>query len=71
MFVRTDDPVRDYLSKEEELQKKLDRLPKCAFCGEPIQEDECYKVGGELVHVDCIDDYCYKNCRVSTDNYVD
>ena len=71
MFIRTDDPVRDFERHDAEQQRKLDRLPKCEYCGEPIQDEECYEINGALVHSDCATDYLDKNCKVSTDNYID
>ena len=36
-------------------QKKLDRLPKCAWCGEPIYE-KGYRIDDDLVCPECIED---------------
>lgn len=67
----SDNPERDFDRYEAEQQRKLDRLPKCAHCGEPIQDEDCYKIDGDLVHSDCATDYLEKNCKVSTDKYID
>ena len=49
-------------AEEEEIRK---RLPRCAECGEPIQEDSCYELGGELYCIGCV-----SNSKVYTEDYV-
>lgn len=68
---RSDNPIRDFERYDAEQQRKLDRLPKCAYCGEPIQDEKCYRINGDLVHTDCAEEYLDKNCEVSTDSYTD
>lgn len=51
----TDDPVRDaneYFNAQEE---KLERLPKCCECGEPIQQEEAVEIDGNWYCEDCED----------------
>ena len=65
---RTDDPIADFERYDAEQQKKLDRLPKCCHCGEPIQDDFCFDLGdGEIYCEDCL-----KKCFwVSTESFGD
>ena len=55
MFYRTNDPVADFLRHDAEQQKRLDRLPKCAECDDPIETEECYEINGELICPYCLD----------------
>lgn len=68
---RSDNPIRDFERYDAEQQRKLDRLPKCAYCSEPIQDERCYNINGNFVHSDCGYDYLNENCWVSMDNYTD
>lgn len=51
---------------EAEQERKLARLPKCSYCGEPIQDDICYEIGDELVCEDCLKE----NFRRWTDDFI-
>jgi formylmethanofuran dehydrogenase subunit E len=51
---RTDDPIADFHRWDNDQQKQLDRLPKCAECGEPIQSEECFEFEGELICPECL-----------------
>lgn len=53
----TDDPVFDAERYTAEQEAELDKLPKCADCGHPIQD--------ELICPDCLD----SNYRRETDDY--
>lgn len=55
MAFRTDDPRADFNRWDAEQQSKLDKLPKCAECGEPIQTEKCYEVDGGLICADCLE----------------
>lgn len=54
MFL-TGNPLADFLLKDAEEQRFLNKLPKCAECGEPIQTDECYEIGGEYICPECLE----------------
>jgi formylmethanofuran dehydrogenase subunit E len=54
MMYRTDDPNADFNRWDNDQQKQLDRLPKCAECGEPIQDEECFEIDGGLVCPECL-----------------
>ena len=70
-MLRTDDPIADFLRHDEEQQRQLDRLPKCAYCHEPIQDNHCYAIDGDLVHLDCAIDYLDSDYRVNVDDYLE
>lgn len=53
MFVRTDDPLADFSRHDAEQQRALDRLPKCCHCKEPIQDEHCCELDGEIFHCEC------------------
>lgn len=42
---------------ETEKERELARLPKCSCCGEPIKEETCIEVNGELICHGCIETY--------------
>lgn len=46
---------------DREMQEEMDRLPVCGWCGEPIQDEECYKIGNKVV---CV--HCMEECKVHT-----
>ena len=60
----TDDPVADFLTHDREHADRLDRLPKCAHCGEPIQDDYGYEYEGEIYCEECFDWYVKDELRV-------
>ena len=55
MFFKTDNPVADYDRYDTECQKQLNKLPKCADCGEPIQDDHYYWINNEPICPDCLE----------------
>lgn len=36
-------------------QDEMDLLPVCDWCGEPIQDEQCYKLDGDVVCEHCMD----------------
>jgi formylmethanofuran dehydrogenase subunit E len=50
------DNLDAYDAYEKEQEKELASRPKCAWCGEPIQEECAYRINGEWVCEHCIDD---------------
>lgn len=50
---------------EADQEAQLERCPKCAYCGEPIQEDYLFDIDGELYHEDCAKELFRKD----TENY--
>ena len=52
------DAWRDADRYDWERQRKLDRLPRCAICGETIQDQECYEFDEEkYVCPECLDEH--------------
>ena len=51
--------------KEGEHQERLKKLPECSECGKPIEDDECYEIGGMLFCENCIEQN-----KVYTENYM-
>ena len=51
----TNDPIADFESWDAEQQKQLEKLPRCADCGEYIQEDYCYEIDDKPICQDCLD----------------
>ena len=64
----TDDPVADFLTYDREQADRLDRLPKCAHCGEPIQDDYGFEYEGEIYCEECFDWYVKDELRVPVDD---
>lgn len=67
MFYRTDDPLADFDRWDAEQQAALNKLPKCAECGEPIQDDCYYEINGECVCPACLDN----NHKHWVEDYID
>ena len=51
---------------QREQDERLDTLPKCSECREPIQEDECYNFDGDLICEECLK----KNHKVWTEKFI-
>lgn len=54
MFM-TDDPVADFNRWDAELQRLLERLPKCTVCCEPIQQEDAVCINGDYYCDNCLD----------------
>lgn len=65
MIYYSDNPADDYDRYSAAQEKKLSKMPRCEWCDEYITDEECYKINGELVCCDCID-----NCRTLVENHV-
>ena len=52
---------------DAEQQAKLEKLPVCSECQEPIQEEYCYEVGKEVLCEECMND----RYQVTTDWFTD
>ena len=50
---------------EAALEAKIENRPKCDICGERIQDDYCFELGGELICEDCLN----KHFRKWTEDY--
>lgn len=52
----TSDPVADFERYDYYKEKKLQKRPICAWCGEPIQDDVAIYLDNEWVCLDCINE---------------
>ena len=52
----TDNPLADYDYYDAKEIERLSKLPTCAECGEPIQDEECYEINGEFICPECLKD---------------
>ena len=57
----TDDPVADYARWDAKQAKEQDQLPRCNYCGEPIQQSTAVCLGDDEWFCDgCLKDYLRK-----------
>lgn len=56
-FTRTDDPLADFERHDAEQQRRLDKLPRCGYCDEPITDDIYYEINGECVCEECLKEH--------------
>ena len=64
---RTDDPIEDFLRHDAELQRELDKLPKCDYCNKPITGDFLFDINGDILCEGCLND----NFRKAVEDYVE
>jgi hypothetical protein len=67
MYIRTDDPVKDYDRYAEEQDKLLEKCPVCSYCDKHIQDDYLYEINDELICEECIKD----NFRKNVEDYIE
>ena len=53
----SDDPLADFDRWDAEQNKRLEQLPVCADCDNPIQDEEAYYIHGEWICETCMDTY--------------
>ena len=63
---KTDDPARDFLVYDAEQAHEAAKLPACADCGEPVQDDHYFEINDECICPPCLD----SNYRRWTDEYI-
>lgn len=63
----TDDPLLDFDRFDREQQKRLDRLPVCADCGEAVQDDHFYLINDAVICPDCME----SGYRKEIDDYIE
>ena len=51
---------------EREQERRLERLPKCEVCGEPIVDEQFYNIERTYICLECINDF-----KVNTDDYME
>ena len=66
MWIRTDDPERDFAAYDAEEAEFFARYPKCSECGETITDDKCFSFDGKLICSKCLEE----NHEVWTEDYV-
>lgn len=57
---------RHEVNAEKAYKRWISRLPECCECGKKIKDDDCYKIGDDLFHIDCIEDM-----KVHTNDYIE
>lgn len=63
----TDNPVADHARYDAEQKAIEDKLPKCEYCGEPIQDDFCYEFNDMLICEECLN----REHRKWTEDYIE
>lgn len=63
---RTDDPLADFDRWDAEQASYEARLPRCAYCGEPIWE-YYFIINGEMLCEECL----HSNFRKDVDDYIE
>lgn len=63
----TDNPLADFASWDAEQTAKLERLPVCADCGEPVQDDHYYLINDEVICPGCLE----SGYRKDIDEYIE
>lgn len=63
----TDNPLADFASWDAEQTAQLERLPVCADCGEPVQDDHYYLINDEVICPDCLE----SGYRKDIDEYIE
>lgn len=62
----TDNPLADFASWDAEQTAQLERLPVCADCGEPVQDDHYYLINDEVICPNCLE----SGYRKEIDEYI-
>ena len=71
-MIRTDNPHADFDRYDAEQQRRLDKLPKCDKCGEPIQDEDLYDFeDGNLICEECVLEYINERYKRKTDYYTE
>lgn len=52
---------------QSKIEAELEKFPKCAECGEPIVDDDCYEFDNDLICPRCLND----NHRKSTYEFIE
>lgn len=43
-----------------EMERRRTRLPQCDYCGEHIQDEYYYEIGGEIICEECLNEHFRK-----------
>lgn len=57
MVFYSNDPIADFDAWDAAQNKQLAKLPVCADCDDPIQDDFAYYINGEWICERCMDAY--------------
>ena len=57
MFMRTDNPLRDFLRSSTKQEEWLESRPLCDDCGEYIQDEYYFEIEGKKFCESCIKNY--------------
>ena len=64
---RTDDPLADFARYDRRQQSRLNRLPKCDYCGEPIEDDYLYEINDVVICEECLCEHHRKDVEYYVD----
>lgn len=64
----TDDPLHDFALYDREQQRRLQQLPVCQNCLEPIQDDFFFE---DINGMDIVCETCLMEHRRATDDYIE
>lgn len=56
----TNDPVADFMAHDAELERKLERLPECDYCGEAITDDYYFEINDDVICEGCLNGHYRK-----------
>lgn len=48
---------------DRDMERELERCPKCDCCGEYIQDEYLYLIDGEILCLDCLNDQYRKDAE--------
>lgn len=56
-YFRTGDPLDDFNRHDRAQAKRLASRPKCDHCDQNIQDNHLYRINGEAICPDCLENY--------------
>lgn len=51
----TDDPLADFHRYDSEQEEKLEHLPRCGYCNEPIQQEMAVHIENDWYCDECLE----------------
>lgn len=63
-YFRSDDPGRDFDRLDAKQSAWLKERPKCDHCDHHIQADHLYRINGEGICPDCLENYFREEIEV-------
>ena len=66
MTFRSDNPERDQIRYDAEQETELEKMPKCSYCNEHIQDGYLFDIEGELY----CEEHAFELFRKDTANYI-